>query len=926
MVKTKFQRQGTYAPQELEILHAIDERFEELEETIILASLVPQLHERLFAVEQLLNLKKDQISSSSSSGSKLDTSSKLADKLQKVPSASPLNAPRLGAQAPSPARKAAPDEEETVDDEGNIIMVELEPPPLPVSVSSRISVEDLAALSPLQRREVKKMTEISRDKVSVIDEKTLDTQTNEYYTFGESTWDLVIFIGTGALGPLGSFQTFLLAVVNVLMQVVFVAIAAYNFTSPDVDEEAILASLRWRRSSGHSFADYSAVAKESLVHRVCKIDKSLESSGIQVALMEDINKYLKSDAAGMEGFFTGQILCIVALVCWYLMVAKEVSHALALHRGVMAMPRGLTKLDQRENPFTQVVHYRLRAVTFSRKLASGLLLLYRLVAAGLLVMVGTYFLVYTVSVTELILNAVALGIILDIDDLLFDALATTPGRHLVHQLDPLPMPSLPRIRGADAKSVFMSLAIPGLTLFVYFTMLGPMVQTLEEVKSAMCGGNVDFVWTLDKNRITRLSPTVGGGWDEEEDSIKTRAIEEAERIGYGSSINQTRFGLWESEVSVLSDIAAMSHPELVQASNPSCGDLANQEPLLNYLRYFLQNDSIQSCADALPYCNSVTKMPEYGGDEGRGWATRYLCAESCGCRNPGGEGISLQGCPADDCRATPDFTSFRESSVCIEKNASRLRRFAPWVAWVETIRAYGLSPAQLDRQADALLIANAMWENGCGFMQNLTDQNISWGSCFAWSSTFNWEFKTVEAFCPITCGCSETHRAYTGCPLPYGFSCDGLWHCLTWNEQHYCPPYVEVIYGEFTMSYNYSHVGVLSEYYWSLVNAMKVAIAEHAGHSQALHPDTIVPEWLFDIGIVYGAFQIFLVDPAMNATQMQLTMFSTPASHFQATLQSTLDSWSVPWMGLQLESISPPVVDETRDREKRRLKRSVALP
>ena len=47
----------------------------------------------------------------------------------------------------------------------------------------------------------------------------------------------------------------------------------------------------------------------------------------------------------------------------------------------------------------------------------------------------------------------ALGIILDIDDLLFDALATTPGRHLVHQLDPLLMPSLPRVRGADAKSV-----------------------------------------------------------------------------------------------------------------------------------------------------------------------------------------------------------------------------------------------------------------------------------------------------------------------------------------------------------------------------------------------------------------------------------------------------------------------------------------
>ena len=32
----------------------------------------------------------------------------------------------------------------------------------------------------------------------------------------------------------------------------------------------------------------------------------------------------------------------------------EVSHALALHRGIMATPRGPTKLDTRENPFTQV--------------------------------------------------------------------------------------------------------------------------------------------------------------------------------------------------------------------------------------------------------------------------------------------------------------------------------------------------------------------------------------------------------------------------------------------------------------------------------------------------------------------------------------------------------------------------------------------
>jgi hypothetical protein len=45
---------------------------------------------------------------------------------------------------------------------------------------------------------------------------------------------------------------------------------------------------RWRRSSGHSFGDYSDVAKESLVHRVCKEDKSLASSGLQVNLVETL--------------------------------------------------------------------------------------------------------------------------------------------------------------------------------------------------------------------------------------------------------------------------------------------------------------------------------------------------------------------------------------------------------------------------------------------------------------------------------------------------------------------------------------------------------------------------------------------------------------------------------------------------------------
>ena len=54
----------------------------------------------------------------------------------------------------------------------------------------------------------------------------------------------------------------------------------------------------------------------------------------------------------------------------------------------------------------QVRHYELKRVARRRKFFSLVLLLYRLFAAVLLVWVGTYFLVYTVSVTELTLGRI----------------------------------------------------------------------------------------------------------------------------------------------------------------------------------------------------------------------------------------------------------------------------------------------------------------------------------------------------------------------------------------------------------------------------------------------------------------------------------------------------------------------------------------
>lgn len=171
---------------------------------------------------------------------------------------------------------------------------------------------------------------------------------------------------------------------------------------------------------------------------------------------------------------------------------------------------------------------------------------------------------------------------------------------------------------------------------------------------------------------------------------------------------------------------------------------------------------------------------------------------------PAGFGASLR-CACDTPRR------LASGGLCLDRNASTLRELGSWKEWIKTIRSYGESASDLlSGKSDALLLAQAMEDNGCGFLSNLSAQNISLGGCFSWDNRFTWEFKTLEFFCPITCGCSSDNSQRSGCPEPFGKSCDQLSRsrCLTWNDQHFCPGFnTEIIYA--LMMYDYSSPDVM---------------------------------------------------------------------------------------------------------------------
>jgi hypothetical protein len=50
---------------------------------------------------------------------------------------------------------------------------------------------------------------------------------------------------------------------------------------------------------------------------------------------------------------------------------------------------------------------------------------------------------------------------------------------------------------------------PVIAIWVYLTMLAPMVQDLGAVYSDLCGGHLGFVWSVDKRHVVHFARTQG---------------------------------------------------------------------------------------------------------------------------------------------------------------------------------------------------------------------------------------------------------------------------------------------------------------------------------------------------------------------------------------------------------------------------------
>ena len=115
----------------------------------------------------------------------------------------------------------------------------------------------------------------------------------------------------------------------------------------------------------------------------------------------------------------------------------------------------------------------------------------RTIIASVLLVAGILWLARTTSIEELMLNAVALNAILDVDEFLFSGMTPIKIQHAVQKLRPIKV-KYGRLR-SQVESVVHFVSLTLLIFLAYYALLLPLSDTMLAVKNELCGGNQTFV-------------------------------------------------------------------------------------------------------------------------------------------------------------------------------------------------------------------------------------------------------------------------------------------------------------------------------------------------------------------------------------------------------------------------------------------------
>ncbi|CAE7778272.1 unnamed protein product [Symbiodinium sp. CCMP2456] len=307
--------------------------------------------------------------------------------------------------------------------------------------------------------------------------------------FLETTWNLVLVAGHAGVGWIDLAIAWLLLFASAGMQITFsVILLTPSFLGDPFDEAQVTVAQEWRNSVAHD-AKNMDLARTSLTARVCNNYGGLILSNSQANLVQDIDNFLglDKDMFQTQGFRPGILLSMLCILLWCLYVGNEFRTIGLSLEAVLQIPRS-DKTRYHEGRFETLSYVRFWSYVGLRLLRAGIAL--ALLYAGILWLGGTK------AIEDLILNAVALGAILQVDEMVFSALMPKKLQLRIQDLEAIKVHY--SRRRSQAESVLILAVMVGLLAWPWFGILEPLARTMEAVKRAYCEGNQDFVVTFNE--------------------------------------------------------------------------------------------------------------------------------------------------------------------------------------------------------------------------------------------------------------------------------------------------------------------------------------------------------------------------------------------------------------------------------------------
>lgn len=301
------------------------------------------------------------------------------------------------------------------------------------------------------------------------------------YDLKDSVWDASLLLGYTKLGYISNTLLLLGLLINIFVQVTFSVLVIYlphvgvgdSYTSTGIE----------------AFETWHLRVDEATRKGVCTGDESLTTSFHQFDVYGEARDYTRRIIDDFT-FEMGTVLCSIVLFTWLLSMCNAIQnilffvsaviHGHSYNSEVMRMDRVLK--SDKSFAFSEIPTRRVLLILFI-----GLI---QLAIALTLMVCGAWWLIATTKNTDLILNGLALTYIMEIDELIFDAIVPKEVRYIISNTVGLSLRSEYRTTSCRVffplrSCVNLGSLVAMFTVF-YRVMLLPHQQRVRDVQSAIC--------------------------------------------------------------------------------------------------------------------------------------------------------------------------------------------------------------------------------------------------------------------------------------------------------------------------------------------------------------------------------------------------------------------------------------------------------